>query len=429
MSRFDHTILQVVPRLDSGGAERTTLEIAGAVVRAGGRALVVSEGGRFAAEIERTGGEVVIAPAASKNPLTIWRNGRMLARLIAERGVSLIHARSRAPAWSALAAARKTGVPFVTTYHGAYRAAGPLKRLYNSSMLRADLVIANSRFTAERILEGGFENPQRLRVIPRGADLTLFNPNRMNEARVKKLTAQWGLDDGDGKFRLLLPARLTPWKGHEVAVEAAALLKNNLVKNADGSGKASGLTLVFCGGAQGRDAYEQTLRALIEERGVRDMIHFVGECADMPAAYAWADAVLAPSTRPEAFGRTAVEAGAMARPAVASDHGGARETVIEGENGFLIPPGDAAALAAAIERLATMEPEARALMGQKGRARAASVYSSAAMCDATLRVYSELLDRAPLHGGECGAAQGDAAGGNVARGDVPERRTTPQGEA
>lgn len=395
MTRFDHTILQVVPRLDSGGAERTTLEIAGAVVRAGGRALVVSEGGRFAAEIERIGGEVVTAPAASKNPVTMWRNGRFLARLIEDRGISLIHARSRAPAWSALAAARRTGVPFVTTYHGAYRASGPLKRFYNSSMLRADLVIANSRFTADRILADGFKDPQRLRVIPRGADLTLFNPTRMNDARVKKLTAQWGLNGEDGTFRLLLPARLTPWKGHEIAVEAMARVKNNLAKNADGSGKPSGLTLVFCGGAQGRDTYEQALRALIDERGVCDMIHFVGECADMPAAYAWADAVLAPSTRPEAFGRVAVEAGAMALPVIASDHGGARETVIDGENGLLVPPGDAGALAGAIEMLAAAAPEARTLMGQKGRARAASVYSSAAMCDATLRVYSELLERAP----------------------------------
>lgn len=413
MTRFDHNILQVVPRLDSGGAERTTLEIAGAVVRAGGRALVVSEGGRFAEEIERTGGEVVIAPVASKNPLTMWRNGRFLAQLIKDRGVSLIHARSRAPAWSALAAARKTGVPFVTTYHGAYRAAGSLKRFYNSSMLRADLVIANSRFTADRILSDGFENPEKLRVIPRGADLSLFNPNRMNAARVKKLTAQWGLNEDDGSLRLLMPARLTSWKGHEVAVEAAALLKNKLVKNADGSGKPSGLTLVFCGGAQGRDNYEQTLRAMVEERGVRDMIHFVGECADMPAAYAWADAVLAPSSRPEAFGRVAVEAGAMALPVIASDHGGARETVIDGENGFLAPPGDAPALAGAIEQLANMAPEARVLMGQKGRARAASVYSSAAMCDATLRVYSELLNAtksscAHAAAAECAAPQGEA---------------------
>lgn len=391
MNRFNHTILQVVPRLDSGGAERTTLEIAGAIVRAGGRALVVSEGGRFAPEIERTGGEVIIAPVASKNPATIWGNGRFLARLIDERGVGLIHARSRAPAWSAVAAARKTGVPFVTTYHGAYRSAGPLKQWYNSSMLRADLVIANSHFTAERILSDGFENPQRLRVVPRGADLSLFNPTRMTDARLKKLTAQWGLNDDDSAFRLLLPARLTSWKGHEIAIEAAVRVKNNLMKSGDASGKAPGLTLVFCGGAQGRDGYERALRALIEKRGVRDMIHLVGECADMPAAYSWADAVLAPSTRPEAFGRVAVEAGAMARPVIASDHGGARETVIDGANGFLISPEDAAALSDAIERLMQMEPEERNLMGEKGRARATSVYSSAAMCDATLRVYSELL--------------------------------------
>lgn len=193
MTRFDHTILQVVPRLDSGGAERTTLEIASAVVRAGGRAVVVSEGGRLVPEIERNGGEVIIAPVASKNPAIIWGNGRFLARLIEERGADLIHARSRAPAWSALAAARKSGVPFVTTYHGAYRASGPIKRWYNSSMLRGDIVIANSHFTAERILADGYENPQRLRVVPRGADLTMFNPTRMPEARLQNCKRNGGL--------------------------------------------------------------------------------------------------------------------------------------------------------------------------------------------------------------------------------------------
>ncbi len=399
MSRFEHTIAQVVPRLDAGGAERTTLEIAGAVVRAGGRALVVSEGGRLAADIERAGGEVIVAPVASKNPLTIWRNGRFLARLIEARGVGLIHARSRAPAWSALMAARAAGVPFVTTYHGAYRAAGPVKRWYNSSMLRADRVIANSRFTAERIAADGYRDRDNLRIIPRGADLDYFNPARVTDARIAALTAQWGLarDEmpGGRAFRLLLPARLTAWKGHEVAVEACALLQDNFAKSAGASGKAPGLTLVFCGGAQGRDAYVRTLRALIDERGVRDMIHFVGECADMPAAYAWADAVLAPSTRPEAFGRTAVEAGAMGRAVIAADHGGARETVIDGETGYLVRPADAAALAAAIGRLADAPLETLSRMGRNGRARATSVYSSAAMCDATLRVYGELLEQGP----------------------------------
>ena len=423
MSRFDYTIVQVVPRLDSGGAERTTLEIAGAIMRAGGRALVVSEGGRLAADIERGGGEVVIAPVASKNPFVIWRNGGFLARLIEARRVALIHARSRAPAWSALMAARRTGVPLVATYHGAYRAAGPLKRWYNSSMLRADRVIANSRFTAERILADGFQHPEKLRVIPRGADLEVFNPARVSAARIEKLTAQWGLAprgaDGPAQardFRLLLPARLTAWKGHEIAVEACARIKNNFVKSGGASGKASGLTLVFCGGAQGRDAYEQALRALVNERGVRDMIHFVGECADMPAAYAWADAVLAPSTRPEAFGRTAIEAGAMERPVIAADHGGARETVIDGETGYLVAPGDARALAAAIDRLADAGAPAARRMGRNGRARATSVYSSAAMCDATLRVYSDLLHRGPS--GRPEASSSDRASPDLASSDL-----------
>ena len=387
MPRLRHTVLQVVPRLDSGGAERTTLEIAGAVVRAGGRALVASAGGRLAGDIERAGGEVINLPVASKNPLVIWRNGLSLASLVGERGVDLIHARSRAPAWSALMAARRTGVPFVTTYHGAYRAAGPLKRRYNSSMLRADLVIANSRFTADRIIADGFKDPQKLRVIPRGADLRVFNPAKISPTRIAALVSKWGLTADEDGFRILLPARLTPWKGHDIAIDAAAL-----VKNAAPSGKAPGLTLVFCGGAQGREGYLKALRARIAARGVRDMVHLVGECADMPAAYAWADAVTSPSTRPEAFGRVAVEAGAMARPVIAANHGGACETVVDGMSGLLAAPGDAEALAAAFQRLMAAPVRERELMGARARARVESLYSADAMCDATLQVYIELLN-------------------------------------
>ena len=386
MPGLHHTVLQVVPRLDAGGAERTTLEIAGALVRAGGRALVASAGGRLASDIERAGGEVVDLPVASKNPFVIWRNGLALAALIKERGVDLIHARSRAPAWSALMAARRTGIPFVTTYHGAYRAAGPLKRRYNSSILRADLVIANSRFTADRIIADGFEDPQRLRVIPRGADLRVFNPARISPARVEALVSKWGLKASQDSFRILLPARLTPWKGHDIAIDAAAI-----VKSAAPSGKASGLTLVFCGGAQGREGYRKALRARIAARGVRDMVHLVGECADMPAAYAWADAVTSPSTRPEAFGRVAVEAGAMARPVIAANHGGACETVADGMSGALVAPGDAEALAASFLRFMAASERERELMGARARARVESLYSADAMCDATLQVYGELL--------------------------------------
>lgn len=386
MRRFNYTILQVIPTLNAGGAERTTLEIATAVVSAGGRALVASHGGRLANAIEMAGGEIFSMPVHSKNPITIWRNAGRLATLIREQNVDLIHARSRAPAWSTLGAAKRTGVPFVTTYHGAYGAKGPLKRYYNSSMLRADCVIANSRYTGEAIARLGKISPERLRVIPRGADLDVFDPAGISDTRVNQVTAKWGLNGEKRRFRVLLPGRLTQWKGHEIAIDAVAKLKTQ-----SASGNDQGLTLVFCGGVQGREDYETALRALVEKRGVRDMVHLVGDCTDMPAAYAWADLVIAPSIRPEAFGRVAVEAGAMEKPVIASNHGGATETIMDGRSGILVKPGDPAALAGAIDCVRGMSLEDRKVMGENGRSRAASVYSAAAMCEATLRVYSDLL--------------------------------------
>lgn len=389
MSRFERTILQVVPRLDSGGAERTSLEVAGAVARAGGRAIVVSAGGRLSNDIENAGGKVVIAPVDSKNPAVVFNNTALLERMIRENNVDLIHARSRAPAWSAFWAARRAKIPFVTTYHGAYSATGPIKRLYNSSMLRADRVIANSRFTADRILAEAPSIADRLRIIPRGVDTDLFDPKKVSETRVNQVMRAWSLGENPG-LKLLLPARLTPWKGHETAIAAISALKERFAAD-NATGQDPGLTLVFCGGAQGKHDYERRLRAIIDDCGVCDMVQIVGECADMPAAYQWADAVLAPSTRPEAFGRVVVEAGAMAKPVIAADHGGARETVIDGETGYLVEPGDPDALADAIMRLRNQSGEARSMMGEIARARATSVYSSAAMCDATLGVYRELL--------------------------------------
>jgi len=386
MTRLNHTILQVVPRLDSGGAERTTLEIAGAIVRAGGRALVVSSGGRLAGEIIKAGGEIIDMPVHSKNPATIWRNAGKLTQLIRERGVDLVHARSRAPAWSALIAARRTGVKLVTTYHGAHKTTGALKRWYNSSLTRSDRVIANSHFTAEAIAAAYKIAPDRLSIIPRGVDIDVFDPARVEKERINQLAADWGLVGENSGFCVLLPGRLTDWKGHSVAIEAVARHKSRT-----GTGNDPGLTLVFCGGAQGKSEYEEFLRAKIVECGVGEMVHLVGDCADMPAAYSWADIIIAPSTRPEAFGRVAVEAGAMGKPVVASAHGGALETIIDGESGILVRPGDAEDLSDAIGRLQHMSGEERAIMGENGRARAASLYSATSMCDATLRVYDDLL--------------------------------------
>ncbi|MBB5517277.1 glycosyltransferase family 4 protein [Amphiplicatus metriothermophilus] len=392
MAGFAATVLQVIPALDAGGAERTTLEIARAIVEAGGRALTASRGGRLAGEIEAAGGRVVSMPVHSKNPLTIWANRARLLDLVRREGVDLVHARSRAPAWSALWAARAAGIPFVTTYHGAYRANGPLKRFYNSAMVRADLVIANSAFTAAAIRAQYDLPPGRLAVIPRGADLDHFDPAGVSPERVEALRRAWGLPARAAMFALLLPARLTPWKGHETAIAALARMVVNEPSSRD-AGNQPVLQLIFAGGAQGRGDYAARLRAECEKRGVRSMVHFVGHCADMPAAYALADVVLAPSLRPEAFGRTAVEAGAMARPVIAADHGGARETVIDGETGVLVPPNDPEALADAIREIAAMPAPARARMGATARARVAEKFSTAAMCAATLEAYRALLAR------------------------------------
>ncbi|MBI1366133.1 MAG: glycosyltransferase [Alphaproteobacteria bacterium] len=382
---FDKTVLQVIPELDAGGAERTTVEIADAIVRAGGRAIVATKGGRLAASVKAAGGEVVSMPVHSKNPAEILANrGRLLA-LIRRAGVDIAHVRSRAPAWSALWAARAAKIPLVATYHGAYRAQTPLKRFYNSAMVRADLVIANSEFTAQAIRDQYHVGPDRLRVIPRGVDLREFDPDRLDSARIARLCGAWGVEKGENAFVLLLPGRLTEWKGQEVAIDALA----RIIAGA-GTGQPGNLQLILAGDAQGRDDYRAALLRGAEMRGVRAMVQAVGHCVDMPAAYALADAVLAPSTRPEAFGRVAVEAAAMGKVVIAADHGGARETIIPEETGFLAAPGDAAALAAAIAAARALGEAGRAAMGARARERARSSFSIEAMQRATLQAYQSL---------------------------------------
>ena len=385
MSSFAYTILQVVPRLGSGGAERTTVEMAAAIVEAGGRAIVASHGGRLEADILRAGGEFVAAPVHRKDPASILSNGRMLARIIRDHKVDLIHARSRGPAWSAAAAARRTGTPLVTTFHGGHSAANVFKRWYNSSLVKGDAVIANSRFTGERIAAEYGVLPERLKIIPRGADLSVFNPLAVSNDRVKHVSAGWNEGITDNTPRFLLAARLTPWKGQALAIDAAAILKSRAE-----AGKSPLLRLVLCGGAQDEPRFEADLRAQIEKRGVRDMVQLVGECADMPAAIAWSDAVIAPSLRAEPFGRVAVEAGAMGKPVIAAAHGGYLETIVDEETGILIGPGSASALADAMERLAG-DRALRNRLGDAASSRVRAVFSTQAMCDSTLGVYKELL--------------------------------------
>jgi glycosyltransferase involved in cell wall biosynthesis len=379
------TVLQVVPALETGGVERTALEVGRAIVEAGGRSLVASAGGPMVSELEAGGSRHVELPLASKNPVVMAANRRRLARLIRFEGVSLVHARSRAPAWSAYGAARDAGVPFVTTYHGIYSGRTRTKILYNSVMARGDRVIANSAYTAEAIRTTygakAYFDAGGLRTIPRGADLSRFDGALLDAARRDAALAAFG---GRDAFRILLPGRLSPWKGQRELILAAGILQR--------SGELPRLRVVMTGSAQGRDDYLAGLKQAVATEGLDEVVHIHGHWEDMPAAYDWADLTVSASTRPEAFGRVAIEAQAMACPVVATAHGGSLETVDAGTTGYLVPPGDADALAEAIVMVAKMSPEVRDTMGQQARDRARANFSTQAMTAATLSVYKELLN-------------------------------------
>ncbi len=377
-------VLQVLPALDGGGVERGTLEIARALVAAGHTALVASAGGRLVAPLEAIGARHITLPLASKAPIAMGRNAAALAALIRREKVEVVHARSRAPAWSAFFAARRTGAAFVTTYHAAYNEGFPFKRLYNSIMARGERVIAISHFVAVLIMQRHHIPRERIRIIPRGVDTEVFDPGAVSPVRTAALAAGWGLpapETPGGAPVLMLPGRLTRWKGQEVLISALARMRH---KEA---------LAVLVGDAQGRARYVADLQALAQARGVADRVRLVGHTDDVPAALLLADVVVCPSTEPEGFGRTVIEGQAMARPVVVSSHGGAAETVTEGETGWRVPPGDATALAAALDAVLDMPPEHRAEIGQAARQSVLAHYTTAEMQRATLAVYDEVRRR------------------------------------
>jgi len=356
---FMVTILQVVPRLDAGGSELATIEIAQALSRAGASALVATEGGRMADEVGKAGGEIVTLPVASKSPFTILANIRRLTKLIKDRKVDLVHARSRAPAWSALLAARRTGKPFVTTYHGAYGEVGPFKAAYNSVMAKGDRVIANSRYTASVIEARAPRAKDRIRVIYRGVDRYVFDPAAVDAQSVEKLRAAWGVPQGT-KI-VLHAARLTSIKGQRDLIAAAAL--------ANAEGALRNAVVILAGDAPGRDAYREELLGLIARHGLGDKVRLVGHCREMPAAYLASQVAVTTSTVPETFGRTSAEAQAMGCPVIVPDLGALPETIVaqgQGQTGFtgwLFPPRDIASLASRIGRALALTPAERAAIG------------------------------------------------------------------
>ncbi len=389
------SILQIIPELEAGGAERTAVDIAAGLVQAGARALVATEGGRLVGELQAKGGVWVPFPAATKNPVSMLLNVRRLAKLCYDEDVALIHARSRAPAWVALGAARVLNLPFVTTYHGSYSGRSSVKVLYNSVMARGDAVIANSGYTGSLIRQVHPQAADRIRVIPRGTDFSVFAPGAVAPERVEALRRAWGV--APHERIVLLAARLTAWKGQRVLIEAAAKLRD------------AGLTdvsFVLAGDPQGRDSYVRELDSLVAARNLKGIVRRVGHCSDMPAAFLAASVVAVPSTEPEAFGRSAVEAQAMGTPVVVSDLGAVPETVLavpavppHERTGWRVPPGDGDALAHAIGEALALGASARGGLAARARAHVEDQFSLDRMVAATLAVYDDLLaGRSPRRG-------------------------------
>jgi glycosyltransferase involved in cell wall biosynthesis len=369
-------VLQILPSLVSGGAERGTVDLAGALAAAGWSSYVASAGGPLERDILRAGAAHLALPLASKNPLVMRRNTAALRELIRRLGIDIVHARSRAPAWSAWSAARATGRHLVTTFHNAYGARTALKRRYNSIMARGERVIAISHFVADHAASVYGVGPDRLRTIPRGVDLGIFDPARVGAQRIISLARQWRLPD-DAPV-VMLPARLTRWKGGLDFIAAIA---------------ATGRRDICCllVGAEQHRGFRRELEATIERQGLGGLFRIVEDCRDMPAAYMLADVVVSASSDPEGFGRVIVEAQAMGRPVVATDHGGARETIVPGVTGWLVPARDPAGLSAGINEALSLSAGEREHFTRRAMAHIAARFSLEAMCARTIAVYEELL--------------------------------------
>ena len=365
-------VLQIVPELNAGGVERTTLEMAESLIKSGHSAHICSAGGRLEPEFEKLGAVLHQSDIGSKNPLRLRANTKTLIDIIKSEGIDIVHVRSRAPAWPAHAAAKATSRPFLTTYHGIYNAGYGFKRRYNAIMARGDLIIANSNFTKAHIIEEHGTDPEIIRVIPRGVDMAVFDPDNVSKKSIQQMRQAWNIESNENV--ILLPGRLTRWKGQIDAIKALAKLPENH-------------KLVLLGDPQGRESYVKELRDLANEYGIDNRIVIPGHTSEMAAAYSASDIVIVPSTDPEAFGRVVAEAQAMGCPVIASAHGGPMETVIDGKTGLLFQPGDIAALKDAIETIeawSSYDPDF-------ARKHVAGNFSKKQLQDKTLAVYNELL--------------------------------------
>lgn len=373
-------VLQAIPNLGTGGAEQACVDIAAALVSRGDKAWVVSSGGWRVPEIEAAGAIHILRDVKTKNPFRIVRNALWLADLIRRERIDIVHARSRAPAWSAAIACRMTGCLYVTTFHAAYKISNALKKAYNRVMARAHAVIAISPFIARHVAEHYEVSPENIHLVNRGVDVEDLDPRAVSEERKAAFRAQAGL--GPEENPILVPGRLSPIKGQDVFIRALGVLR------------AQGIAIppvLIVGDDQGRQSYTESLKELIVSFNLQNTVRLIGACKDMAAAYSVASLVAVPSKVPEGFGRVPVEAMAAGVPVIASDIGATRDTVIDGVTGWLAPPDNPEVWAGFIQRVWYMTAEERARMAEVARAHASAHFAQSRMIAQTLAVYDKLL--------------------------------------
>ena len=375
----NYRVLQVLPHLNSGGLVSGAIEISNALQKSGNFSIVASDGGRREREIIREGGKILQLPLASKNPIIIYRNIYRLSKIIKKNKINIIHARSRAPAWSAYFAAKRMNIPFITTFHGTYSIKGKLKKKYNSVMTKGNKVIAISHFITKHILNNYNINQEKVVTIHRGINLDNFNHLKVSDERLISFCNRFNIPEDN--FIILLPGRITRWKGHKTLIEAVAMLGRE------------DIVCLFVGDIQGRYKYYNELNAFIDKLGLTNNFRIIENQIDMAAIYKLADVVISASTDPEAFGRVVAEAQAMGRPTVAVNHGGGPEIIINNVTGWLFKPGDAIDLSDKIQKAIDLDDLERKNMASKAIERTLLNFNNDAMCFKTLDVYSDLINR------------------------------------
>ena len=378
-------VLQVIPKLGYGGAETGCYDIAHYLPENNCKSFIVTSGGELLKFVDKKKVKIFKLPVQSKNPLLIIINSIILVGIILLNNISIVHARSRAPAWSCLFATKITGRKFVTTFHGTYNFKNKIKKIYNSVMLRSDLIIAGSNFIFSHIKENYsnyLNDKKKFLVIFRGINVDYFDSSTTLESDEKKLLKQWNIEK-DKKI-VLLPGRLTSWKGQEVLIEAVNLINIEIGYEA--------FYLVILGSDQGRELYKKKLIRLSEQYRMSKQIRFISHCKNMPLAYKVSDIIISASNEPEAFGRVSVEAQSMGKPIIASNIGGSNETVIDEKTGFLFESNNAKSLSEQILRVLNMEETSLKMMGIEARKNVTQRFNVEKMCFSTYSEYKRLLN-------------------------------------